>query len=212
MYLLDALLPKSCAFCGVQCGPEENSLCRQCREDLPWSEPALSPSPGRLRQSFALLHYSFPVDVAIKSLKFSRKLYYAPAFAEILAAAAPQLDTDIDYLLPVPLHWRRKALRGFNQAEEIAKPLARQLKTPLLRGVVRRRHTPFQSGLDADARKRNIRGAFAVSKALHAEHILIVDDVMTTGATVSELAAALFRQGVRRVSTLVLARAATRQR
>lgn len=155
-----------------------------------------------------MLAYRFPVDVAIKSFKFRRKLYYAPAFAEILGLAAAHLDDSIDALLPVPLHWRRKARRGFNQAEEIAKPLARQLRLPLLGNVVRQRHTPFQSGLDAVARRRNIRGAFYVRRVTGVRHVLIVDDVMTTGATVNQLAATLLQHGVPRVSALVLARAA----
>lgn len=154
-----------------------------------------------------MLHYSFPVDAAIKALKFNRRLFYAPAFSEVLCSAEAILPTEIDAILPVPLHWRRKAYRGFNQATEIAKPLASLLGLPLLRAIRRSTATPKQSGLDAKARTRNLRHAF---KAIHTpthSHVLIVDDVLTTGATARAVAKVLFANGVSEVSLLTVARA-----
>jgi ComF family protein len=185
----------------------EASICAGCLLDMPWHESPVSPAADVFERSLAMLHYSFPIDVAIKALKFKRRLYYAPALAELLATARPLLPGDIDAVLPVPLHWRRKALRGFNQAMELAQPLARSLSLPLLRNVRRTRATPFQSGLDAAERTRNLRCAFVLRRACKRAHILIVDDVITTGATTRALAKLLLASGVTKVSVLAVARA-----
>jgi ComF family protein len=174
--------------------------------DLPWNEPAISPTPGTFERSIAMLHYTFPVDVAIKALKFKRRLFYAAAFSEVLCRAESLLPDGVDALLPVPLHWRREAYRGFNQATEIAKPLASLLGLPLLRGLRRSKATPFQSGLAATDRTRNLRGAFGATRAIRHSHVLIVDDVLTTGATVRAVAKALRANGVSEVSVLTVAR------
>lgn len=207
MSFLDFLAPQSCAFCGTLSEPGESSICRACFVDLPWNEPAVSPTPGMFERSIAMLHYAYPVDVAIKALKFKRKLFYAPAFSEVLCSAEALLPDGIDALLPVPLHWRREAFRGFNQAMEIAKPLACRLSLPMLHGFKRRQATPFQSGLAAIDRARNLRGAFTGTRTLTRSHILIVDDVLTTGATVQAVARVLRANGVSKVSVLTVARA-----
>lgn len=207
MWILDFLAPPSCVFCGLTSEGDERSICRGCYEDLPWNEPQLSPAPGVFECSIAALHYSFPVDAAIKAFKFNRKLYYAPAFAELLCASVALLPHDIDAVLPVPLHWRRKATRGFNQASEIARPVANFLGQPLLSGVRRRKATPFQSGLAAKDRVRNLRDAFETTRVLSQGHVLIIDDVVTTGATMRALAKVLLNNGVRKVSSLAVARA-----
>ena len=136
MRILDFLAPMYCVFCGKPSAGAERSICSGCYPDLPWASPAASPSPGVFEQSIAMLDYEFPVDVAIKSMKFNRKLYYVTAFAEVLCSAADLLPSDVDAIMPVPLHWRRKTRRGFNQAVEIARPLASLLKVPLIRGRV----------------------------------------------------------------------------
>ncbi len=207
MWILDFLAPPACAFCGLPTAPPEKCICALCFADLPWNEPSASTSPGIFDASIAMLNYSFPVDVAIKALKFSRKLYYAPAFAEILLTAQALLPADIDALLPVPLHWSRKTRRGFNQAEELARPVARALQLPLVYGVVRKKRTPFQSGLPADERATNLRAAFAATHAQQYRHVLIVDDVVTTGATAEALARTVIAAGAQKVSVLTVARA-----
>ena len=207
MWILDFLAPQSCVFCGSPSEGGEKNICRACFADLPWNEPATSPAPGNFECSIALMHYSFPIDVAIKSLKFRRKLYYSPALAEILCAARPLLPADIDALLPVPLHWRRKATRGFNQAVEISKPVSKMLRVPTLQYVQRRKATPSQSGLDAGERARNLRDAFTATRRIRYEHVLIVDDVVTTGATARALLKELLNAGAAKVSLLAVARA-----
>lgn len=207
MSILDFLAPPSCVFCGLTSVGDEKSICRGCYDDLPWSEPRVSPTPGIFECSIAVVHYSFPVDAAIKAFKFGRKLYYAPAFAELLCSSLAFLPADIDAVLPVPLHWRRKASRGFNQASEIARPVAKCLGLPLLKGVRRKKPTPSQSGLVAKDRVRNLADAFEVTRVLSHTHVLIVDDVVTTGTTMLALAKALLNNGVSKVSSLAVARA-----
>ena len=207
MWIMEFLAPRSCVFCGEPSEGGEQSICTGCFADLPWNEVPVSPTPGIFEASIAMLHYSFPVDVAIKALKFRRKLFYAPAFAEILCAAKPLLPPDIDAVLPVPLHWRRKALRGFNQATEFTRPIAKSLGVPLVRNVRRKRATPFQSGLDAAERARNLRSAFTITRPDPRTHVLIIDDVVTTGATARALAKLLLSSGVTKVSVLAVARA-----
>jgi ComF family protein len=167
----------------------------------------MSPSPGIFECSIAMLHYSFPVDAAIKALKFNRRLFYAPAFAEVLCSAEALLPADIDAILPVPLHWRRKAYRGFNQATEIAKPLATSTGLPLLRGFCRSKATPFQSGLAAKDRTRNLQHAFRATRTQTHSHVLIVDVVLPPGATARADAKVLLGSGVSEVSLLTVARA-----
>lgn len=207
MFLLDFLAPRSCAFCGVPATGEERSICVNCLDDLPWCDPAVSPTPGILECRIAMLRYEFPVDFAIKALKFKRQLYYGPAFAEVLCTARQFLPADIDSVLPVPLHWRRKTQRGFNQATEFAGPVAECLGLELLRGVRRQKATPFQSGLGAAQRHKNLNQAFVVGEQLTTRHILIIDDVVTTGATLTALGKVLLQNGARKVSALTVARA-----
>ncbi len=207
MWLLDFIAPHYCAFCGVPSEGKERSICAGCYDDLPWAEPAVSPRPGLFRCSISMLEYEFPVDAAIKAMKFNRKVFYVPAFAEILCSARQLLPCDIDAVVSVPLHWRRKASRGFNQASEVAKPVARMLGVPLLHCVRRRKATPFQSGLGAKERAKNLRHAFKVKQSLSYKHVLLIDDVVTTGATLTELARNLCSSGIDEVSALTIARA-----
>jgi ComF family protein len=224
-----ALLPRCCVFCGVRCLPGEPGCCRGCRADLPWigaqcagcAEPLEQPAPPGVRcgacqqhpRGFVIacapLYYRFPVDAAIRALKFHRRLEYAPALAALLMPALPRLPGDVDALLPVPLYWRRQAGRGFNQAAELCRPLQRHTGWPLLHQVQRIRHTGYQSELPAAARRRNLRAAFAATDSVTARHVLIVDEVMTTGTTCRELAAVLHAAGAGKVSVLAVARAST---
>lgn len=203
----DALMPLCCVFCGSRSRPPERTICEGCRGDLPYIESPPPPASSPLDYEVAPLAYEFPVDAAIKALKFRRKLFYAPALAELLIEACAILPDDIDAVLPVPLHWRRRWRRGFNQALEIAKPVARHLGVSLIGGVRRSRATPFQSGLSAHERARNLRAVFKVRGQLACEHVLIIDDVITTGATVHELARIVRGAGARVVSGLAVARA-----
>ena len=181
------------------------ALCHDCRSDLPVNE--IEESDPQFACVIAPLAYEFPVDSAIKACKFRRKLYYVAAFGELLCEAAGELPDDVDALMPVPLHWLRHATRGFNQSAELCVPLRRATGLPLLRIARRRRSTSYQSGLDAAERRRNLEGAFELTRRLQFRHIVIVDDVITTGATARALADVLFDAGAEKVSVLAVARA-----
>ena len=219
-------MPACCAFCGVVCESFETGVCHGCANDLPWNDNACprcaeaqttpladglacancQATPPPFTTAVAILRYAFPVDAAIKSFKFRRRLEYAPAFGALMASALIVLPADVDSIVPVPLHWRRHALRGFNQAEELSRELQQRYELPIVRIARRTRATPPQSGLDAKTRRRNLRGAFSISRRTTLKHPLIVDDVITTGATCIELANALLHSGAADVSVLALAR------
>jgi len=211
-FLIDAcrgidtvLMPKQCAFCGIQPLPDVRSICGACYDDLPWAISQTSPPP--LTSAIAKLEYAFPVDAAIKAMKFHRRLDYIPAFTDLLLDSMADLPGGVDALVPVPLHWRRQAARGFNQAEELCKPLTARTGLPTLCNVKRTRATPYQSALDAGHRHSNLKSAFTVLGEINAQHVLIVDDVITTGETCGQLARVLLKRGAERVSALAIARA-----
>ena len=155
--------------------------------------------------------YAAPVDQLLLQLKFGGRLALAPLFAQLLRDAVLQRPgfTLPALLCPVPLGPRRLAERGYNQALEIARPLARSLGVALHpRLACRVRETAAQSGVTPERRRHNIAGAFAIPDMalVQGRHVGVVDDVMTSGATLNELAATLKRHGAARVSNLVFAR------
>lgn len=192
-------IPDACNRCGVPVAiPLPNDVdCADCQ---------LRPPP--FRKARAALLYAFPVDAALKGLKFRRELYYAPAFAVLLQAELTLSFPDVDALVPVPLHRRRHVLRGFNQARELCRPLSRRNALPVIRNTKRMHHTLPQTGLTAKERRHNLRNAFAVTGKLRCRRPLIVDDVMTTGETCRQLAKALQGAGATTVDVLTVARAA----
>ncbi len=219
------LLPHSCVLCGVRLG--EGHFCNDCMSELPWTgvacercgHPLAVPLPAGtycvdcqlhpppFERAFAPLLYTFPIDSALKALKFRQQLFYAPAFGELLMPLLQKMFSDVDALLPVPLHRRRHATRGFNQAAELCKPLRRTSGLPIIGDVRRVRLTKPQTGLDAAERRRNMKAAFEARATLRFRHPLIIDDVITTGETCRQLAATLLGAGAERVSVLAVARA-----
>src|SRR5690606_6443743 len=151
--------------------------------------------------------YGDPVDRLLPRFKFHRDLAAGRALAEAMAERFAPLPRP-DALVAVPLHRARLRQRGYDQALELAKPLSRALGIPLPRDVLQRmRTTAPQSRLDATARRRNLRGAFVVAPGMPLPaHVALVDDVMTTGATLHAAAKALRRAGVARVDAWVCAR------
>jgi ComF family protein len=164
--------------------------------------------PPPLDAACAAFVYGFPVDRLLPRLKFHGDLAAGRLLSAAMAAACAGMPRP-EALLPLPLARARLRRRGYDQALELARPLARAFGIPLLDGVlVRRRDTAPQSTLDAAARRRNLRGAFAVpAGAGLPAHLALVDDVMTTGATLHAAARALRRAGVARVDAWVCARA-----
>ena len=207
LVVADALMPPRCAFCGTRTRRNEGSVCSGCYDDLPWIRSAPAPANSPLECEIAPLAYAFPIDAAIKALKFRRRLFYAPALAQLLESACHELPAGIDAVQPVPLHWRRKWRRGFNQALEIARPVAKHLGVAVVDHVTRRRATGPQSGLTAAERADNLRGAFTARGASRYEHVLLVDDVITTGTTMRQVARTVLRDGAAKVSGIAVARA-----
>ncbi len=218
------LYPATCLLCGTP-GADGLDLCPACRRALPWNGCACRrcaaplPVPGVCGEclhhpppfdaAFAPLLYRTPVDWLLQGFKFNGRLAPGRLCGTLFAEALAGRDGPLPQLvIPVPLHPRRLAGRGYNQALELVRPAARQLALPLAPELVRRlRATATQSLLDAAQRHRNVRGAFALTGPLPAEHVAIVDDVVATGSTVGELARVLRRGGARRIEVWAVARA-----
>ena len=155
----------------------------------------------------ALGAYEGTLRLAVHALKYQGRRSIAPRLACLLAGRCKAVLDDADAVVPVPLHWRRRWTRGFNQSEEIA----RYLRLPVVCALRRVRHTPPQAGLGADRRAMNLRGAFAPrrtgrSSGVHGRRVVLLDDVSTTGATVAACAAVLKEAGAAEVSVLTVAR------
>lgn len=163
----------------------------------------------RRRRHFDATHavwsYAHPVRELVLAFKHGQGFGLADGFVEALSQAASGLD--VDCMLPVPLHPLRMRERGFNPACELSRPLARRLGIVHLPTVlVRERYTPHLAGLRGRMRRQTVRGAFRCQSDLSGRHVLVVDDVMTSGATLDEIARTLKQRGAARVSNLVLAR------
>jgi ComF family protein len=160
------------------------------------------------------LHYRYPVDTLVTRAKFRSRAECALALGEVLGVylRSATIRGELvmpDVMMPVPLHRARLIRRGFNQAEEIARPLSKQFGRRLLpRGCRRALNTIEQTTLDGDARRKNIRGAFEVSADVDGMRVAIVDDVVTTGSTVVELARALRGRGAAHVEVWAATRSA----
>jgi len=144
----------------------------------------------------------------IGSLKFGANYKNARLLGMLLADHLKQTAERPDLIIPVPLHKARYRERGFNQAIEIARTVAKEMQIPLdLDSCRRHRDTPHQTQLPAKKRQKNLKNAFSIIKPIHARHIAILDDVMTTGSTAHELAYVLKKAGASRVDVWVCARA-----
>lgn len=193
-------LPRPASACPVCAAPGSGEVCGQCLQH-----------PPHFSRSVAALDYGFPVDKLIQAYKYHQQLALARLFGTLLSEAVRH-QARPDHLLPMPLHPARLRERGFNQAHEIAKRIGKTLNLPATPGLARRVvNTASQATLDWDARKKNMQGAFACDKPLAGQHIALVDDVMTSGATLNELSKTLKRAGAGEISVWVVARASTHQ-
>lgn len=208
-----------CTACTAAIVPARSPLCPICGESFPGSGPDHRCSrclgrPPHFERARACALYSSerptPLIDALHRFKYGRDVTLAAILGTFLADHCP-LPVDHDLLVPVPLDLARLRWRGFNQSVALARVLAARQRRPLHpMALQRRRSTPPQVGLGEQERRRNVAGAFAVRDhaAVRDRSILLVDDVMTTGATVEECAKTLRRAGARRVDVVVLARAA----
>ena len=237
--VLDLVFPAVCPICARRsddpahrpfCNPCWRALpigvgpgCPVCGEPYPGLGGAL-PCDGcrRAPPSYAFARAIAPyrdgMREAIHALKYGRRPVLAAPLGRLLATDGPEtlpvaLRDWADALVPVPLHPARQAERGFNQAELLAAPCAARWRLPLLtRALVRVRPTPPQTDLDADARRANVRDAFRAvrPREIEGRRVLLVDDVLTTGATVGAAARALRTAGAAEVGVLALARVVLR--
>lgn len=222
--ILATLWPSHCLLCGAR-GQGALSLCTACAAEMPHNVtccrrcalPLESPAPlcGRcLRReppwaaAWAPFRYEWPLAQLEARFKFGGDLAAGRTLSLLWsgAMAPPELPGAI---VPVPLHGARLRRRGYNQALELAKPLAKRFDIPLLRGaLVRTRATGAQTELSAIQRRRNVRGAFAAHfDGVPPAHVAVLDDVFTTGATLGECVRVLERAGAARVDVWALARA-----
>lgn len=230
--LFTLVFPDECRICGVPLTKISRiPVCRDClRKPEPLSAdyfcvlcrtPFLNPAPlddeGRcalcrlgLRSfdsAYSYGAYEGVLRELIHLFKYARIRPLAGPLGERLAAAIPR-DQTFDAIVPVPLHWRRRWQRGFNQSALLARAIARRYGVPVRDALRRKRATATQAGLTNSRRRLNVAGAFVVGSKRDVAgcRILLVDDVMTTGATASACAAALKRAGARHVALLTLAR------
>jgi ComF family protein len=230
--LLDVVLPPLCLACGTMvdrsqalcpaCWAAQRfivaPLCRRCGTPLESAANAGEatcaaclahpPRYGRARSVFC---YDDASRGMILGFKHADRTQAAPAFAAWMARAGAELVAEADLIAPVPLHYRRLLRRRYNQAAMLARLIGRRAgKTVAVDLLRRRRATPSQAGLNARERRRNLAGAIAVdprrAAALRGKKVLLIDDVLTTGATVGACARALLRAGAASVDVLTLAR------
>ncbi len=218
----DALLPPCCALCGCQTAGA--LLCAPCTADLPWNTPAcpgcalpaaqavLCPACLHKPRAFDAAHAAFvlatPVQEGIHALKYQARFQQAvllgTAFASQLRTRAEPLPS---LLIPVPLHWRRQWSRGYNQSLELARVIGAELGIAVDATAAKRvRATPDQIGQTAAQRRKNLKDAFAVLLRVAGQHVALLDDVMTTGATLEELARACKAAGATTVEAWAIAR------
>ena len=212
------------AICQLCAGDSQHlAFCPSCQAQLPWLPDQHCPccaiptldgklcgqclkSPPAFDHVTAAFLYCDSLAELIPSAKFGARWSLLPALAELLRQKVDDLPRP-GCLVALPLHPRRLQERGFNQAHEIAAPLAEKLHIPLANHVLQRsRDTEHQARLSEKARHRNMRGAFHATEEARDRHIVLIDDVMTTGASLDAAARALKKTGARRVDAWVLAR------
>jgi len=221
--LVDLLIPDQCRLCGA--GSDQGGYCRDCAAALPrhpiqcraCGQPLTraglcgrcQQDPPPIDETIAPYQYAPPISEAVHQLKYQRKLACGRDLGILLARELEYRLAELpDVLVPVPLHWQRQFHRGFNQSLEIARPVSRLLDVPIDLSLVKRRvKTTPQVGLNPTHRRANMRRAFAADAGAAPESVAIVDDVVTSGATVAEVARCLQRAGVRTVFVWALARA-----
>ena len=223
----ELLLAPSCVLCGVEAADarlcadcavllERNeSACARCAEPLPLPTPLCGKclqQPPAFDAAWAGYLYRAPFDHLVQRLKFNNALAVGRALLPDWSAAlrehlSTRAEAPPQALIPIPLHQARLRQRGYNQAQELARGLGRELELPVSpTALSRTRATAPMPGMDLKSRRRNVRGAFAVGAASLPSRVALVDDVMTSGATLNEAAKTLKRTGVEWVEVWVLSR------
>ncbi|MEX2481863.1 MAG: phosphoribosyltransferase family protein [Gammaproteobacteria bacterium] len=196
------------AYCVLCLGPAQGSgLCSGCRGNLPWrSEIVLRTRLRGVEMVIAPFTYAYPLDHLVRDFKFNRDMAALSACAELFTETVSAYLHQADLIVPVPLGRGRYRGRAFNQAAMLGGPVAHALGTSMAADALRRvSERGVQSKLSPPQRRANIRRAFELCYNVQDRDVVIVDDVITTGATVVEIARLLRRGGARRVTVAVLA-------
>lgn len=207
------MLPPRCLLCGDRGQSPCLDLCGACEASLPPASEPLRSGHGPLRRCHTPFGYGSPLSDLVQSLKYRSQLAAGRVLGTLQGEriAALGLQSDVDVLVPVPLHPERHAVRGFNQSAEIARWVARRVRRSLdPRLAARRRDTRPQVGLAVEQRRANVAGAFDAPRAVAGLRIALVDDVTTTGRTLEELAVVLLEAGAASVDGWCVARAENR--
>ena len=227
---LDVALPPLCPSCREPVG--DNGLCASCWAKLSLIAPpycerlgipfAYDPGPGVIsmqaiadppayHRARAAVRYDEVARTLVHSLKYGDRLDLAPTMGRWMARAGTAVLADADALVPVPLHWRRLWMRRFNQSALLAKTISHESGVPVAEAALKRvKATAQQVGLSQSERAANVQGAFRVPEQGKSEvvgrNLVLIDDVLTTGATLDACARALLRAGARSVDALTFAR------
>lgn len=190
----------ACLHCAIPLDNANNALCSQCRQ-----------IPPVFQRAFCAFRYAEPVAGLLNRYKHNGQLagghWLAHSLADAIGKHYRHHQWPLpDCIVPVPLHWRRLRHRGFDQGLETGKVLARRLGLPLFSAVHRQRHTDSQQALSREQRQQNLAGAFVLRQSLAGRHVALVDDVLTTGSTATELTLLLQASGVLRVDSWAIAR------
>ena len=194
--ILDLLYPPKCVFCRKLLTREEQEICNRCRMELPVFTEELDPGPY-CSGAVAALRYEDRVRDSLLRFKFQGMEQYAGCYGKLLAAACAQLPLEnIDAVTWVPVSRRRRRSRGYDQAQLLAKELAAELGKPMISTLTKIRHNQTQSSLEtAEARRANVLGVYQAGTTAAGRTLLLVDDIVTTGATSSEAARTLLTAG-----------------
>ena len=231
LQLLDFLYPLHCVLCGTKVPADSGELCADCLETFPKNEPPFCPYCGQGRlpqpdptlcpscqgkpfvfdQAWSALLYEGPVRDCLHHFKYRERALLAKPFSDILAhfAETSLPLTGFDAIIPAPLFSRREKERGYNQSLLLSQPIGPAFGLPLLRhSLIRSRETPSQISLSKEKRLKNVSGAFEVRTPhlIQKKRLLLVDDILTTGATANACASALKEAGAVSVCVLTLAR------
>ncbi len=219
-------LPQDCLLCAARA--HRQPVCDDCARTLPTHDAPACPQcahaslgartcgaclsyPPAFDATLAAFDYRFPIDIVVHQIKYHSNLALVEFVAEHLLRKLRASEKP-DMVMAMPLHSTRLQARGFNQSVEIAKPLTHAWQVPLqLQNYSRARDTKEQASLKWKERQANVRGAFACELDLRGKHVAVVDDVMTTGATLNEFATTLKKCGAEKVSAYVVARALKRE-
>jgi ComF family protein len=197
-----------CSACDLSLPYLTTAHCPVCALPTPRGEVCghCLTKPPVFHRTVAVFGYQFPLDRLIQQMKYHEQLALAHVFAEKLIQAIDQTPLP-DFIIAMPLHPAKLQSRGFNQAQLLAAPLSRHFNIPLLSSACHRlRDTPSQTSLPWKERSKNMRSAFGCNVDFTEKHIALVDDVMTTGASLNALAEAVKKRGARQISAWVVAR------